>query len=496
MGPRTRALLILEPYSRRTFLFHLAITLIATPATVWVIITFLGIAFRGNQQQLHWDTAKNVAAILEAKQRDPYAEFSIKEQLDGITSVSPDIEIYLLTPAGEVRFSSLAEPPEILRINDLKALQPLFELPEPIRSPELYCQNPRIVTEQREPCSLAEVTVGGEQLVVYIIAASAQRLANVNYAEAMAWKLGWVLGSLMILGGYFTAVSLERVSVRDQLIAISETLTSIHQGDFSARIRLPSSGEFSRTGKQLNDILDRFHQALQLANKLDVDRREMISNISHDLNTPLASALGYIRRLRAAGGTAEVVDQERFLQIACLNLETLERLIRELFELSTLETQEVKLEPVRFSILDMVTEEIIPALEPLAQEYGITLKSEYEESLPLVIADDKLIFRALSNIVQNAIRYNRPGGEVEVILKARDSEVEVSVRDTGAGMEPGEIDKIFDRSYRGDPGRTKGAGSGLGLAIVKKILEFHHKTIRVESTVNIGSCFTFTLDRG
>ncbi len=130
----------------------------------------------------------------------------------------------------------------------------------------------------------------------------------------------------------------------------------------------------------------------------------------------------------------------------------------------------------------------------MAGEKGLTVRQELQAGLPLVRGDRDKLYQILTNLIQNAIKFTPKGGEVVVRSEVRDPEfVQVCVTDTGCGIPPLELDKIFDRFFRGETVPTEARGAGLGLAITKSLVELHDGRIWVESTVGEGSLFYFTL---
>ena len=234
--------------------------------------------------------------------------------------------------------------------------------------------------------------------------------------------------------------------------------------------------------------------------KLERVRRDFIANISHELRTPLAS----VRLL--AETLEEAIDTDRdkaqmFLEKIETEVQHLTALVSELLELSRIESGllPMVIEPVEAGQL---VREVMARMLPQAQRHRLTLRTEIQDEHVLVAADSKQIARVLVNLVHNAIKFTSSGGTVTIgtILEQGGQAQRFFVRDTGVGIRPEELPRIFERFYKADRARSKtdfigpgGGGSGLGLAIARHVVEAHGGRIIAESAPGQGSTFTFTL---
>ena len=173
--------------------------------------------------------------------------------------------------------------------------------------------------------------------------------------------------------------------------------------------------------------------------------------------------------------------------------EMLERLVEQLFELSKLDARQTDPYFEPFSVADLL-QDVVMKFMPVAEKNNIILSADVPEHLPQVYGDIGLIERALSNLIENALRYTPEKGNVKVKISQSNDKLRVIVTDTGPGIQEEELPYIFERFYRVDKSRDQATGgSGLGLAIAKKILEIHESSIKVESKVNVGTTFSFDL---
>jgi two-component system phosphate regulon sensor histidine kinase PhoR len=224
--------------------------------------------------------------------------------------------------------------------------------------------------------------------------------------------------------------------------------------------------------------------------RLQTTRREFVANISHQLRTPLAAMRAALETLEE-GALEDPGVARTFLAGLKREVELMERLVRELLDLSRLESGQVSLRLAPLPV-EVVVREVVERFHPLAQQAGLTLTTSLSPGLPPVLADRDKVVQALSNLLENAIRFTPAGGKIEVRASAQGDQVAFAVEDTGIGIPPEHLPHIFERFYKAHhiPGDT---GAGLGLAIVKHIAQAHGGSVRVESQEGRGSTFTLLL---
>jgi two-component system sensor histidine kinase BarA len=175
------------------------------------------------------------------------------------------------------------------------------------------------------------------------------------------------------------------------------------------------------------------------------------------------------------------------------NIDRLTRMINELLDLSKIEAGRMDLSFAPISLLDMA-EDVAESYRATAGEKSITIRTITHHTIPMVKGDADKLNRVLINLIHNAIKFTPAGGEIRIEAQVRDHDsVELCVIDTGSGIPLHELDKIFDKFYRGESAPVEARGAGLGLAIAKNLVELHGGAIRVESTLGTGSRFAFTI---
>ncbi len=233
----------------------------------------------------------------------------------------------------------------------------------------------------------------------------------------------------------------------------------------------------------------------QKMDETDSYRKEFIGDISHELKTPIFSVQGYLETLLDGALNDPEVNQ-LFLAKAMKNVNRLIFLTNDLMEISRLETGELKPE---FSVIPLnnIIHDAIDSLQYKADQRNVKISFEDKETNAFALADRNQIRQVLVNLIENAIKYNKPDGKVFVSTRFNEhdrSKIVVSVRDTGIGIEPDDAKRVTERFYRVDKSRSREqGGTGLGLSIVKHILESHHEQLTIESKPGSGSLFRFTL---
>jgi two-component system phosphate regulon sensor histidine kinase PhoR len=219
-------------------------------------------------------------------------------------------------------------------------------------------------------------------------------------------------------------------------------------------------------------------------------RRDFVANVSHELRTPLASIKSVIETLEGGALDDPAVARD-FLSRADAEVDRLVQMVEELLELSRIESGELPLaqEPVQMAA---VVADAVERLRPQAEKQGLSLTLEAAPDLPPVIGDAERLERVVVDLIHNAVKFTPAGGSVHVSAGLADGGVTVRVSDTGVGIAPEDLPRIFERFYKG--GRSRGGGgTGLGLAVVKHVVEAHGGTVSVESEPGRGSTFSFSI---
>lgn len=228
--------------------------------------------------------------------------------------------------------------------------------------------------------------------------------------------------------------------------------------------------------------------------KLETYRKEFVGNVSHELRTPIFNAQGYIETL-LDGAMEDPVKGKQYLEKALANIERLEAIVNDLLEISKFEAGQIHLDKKVFDIIEL-TKKVFFQYHIMAEEQEVKLIIDTKYKQIFVKADPKRIIQVLENLISNSIKYGKFGGNSIVRFYDLDEIIIVEVNDDGPGIPEESLHRVFERFYRADKSRSrKVGGTGLGLSIVKSIVEAHDQTITVRSEVNVGTTFTFTLER-
>lgn len=238
--------------------------------------------------------------------------------------------------------------------------------------------------------------------------------------------------------------------------------------------------------------------AQRRAEAADRKRRELIVNVSHELRTPIASIQGHLDSLLMPPSERPAdVDTDRYVAVAAAETRRLTMLVNELLDLARADTSELAMSIKPVDIVP-IAKNVTVIMAPLArQERQVTLVSADGPGAQVALADAERLTQVLTNLVRNAINHTPPGGAVRVESGPDDAaHVFVAVADTGSGIAPQDLERIFDRFYRTDEGRSRDAGGfGLGLSIARDLVEAMGGTITATSEVGVGSTFTVRLKK-
>lgn len=231
-------------------------------------------------------------------------------------------------------------------------------------------------------------------------------------------------------------------------------------------------------------------QDLSQIRRLETVRREFVSNISHELRTPLASLRAIADTLRD-GALDDPPAAERFLDRMDAEIDALTQMVEELMELSRIESGRVPMRLAPVTVADVVWP-AIERLRPQAERADLVLHADIGDDMPMVLGDLVRLNQVVTNLLHNAIKFTPPGGLITVRAEHTADMVTICVEDTGIGIAPDVLPRIFERFYKADRARSEG-GTGLGLAIAKHIVQSHGGAIWAESVEGQGSTFCFSL---
>ncbi|MBO9573663.1 MAG: sensor histidine kinase [Chitinophagaceae bacterium] len=247
--------------------------------------------------------------------------------------------------------------------------------------------------------------------------------------------------------------------------------------------------------EDVEDWMRKKNQQIELLQKNEAYRKEFLQNLAHEFKTPIFAIQGYVETL-LSGAMEEEVIRKKFLENTSKNAERLVTLVRDLDEITKLESGEQLLYRTNFIIQDQIREVYDSLALKLQQKHITAVIKKGCETPVSVFADKEKIRQVLINLVENAGKYGKQNGTVTAsIYVTDDKHVLVEISDDGIGIEEEHLPRIFERFYRTDAARSRDkGGTGLGLAICKHIIEAHGQSIHVRSTPDVGTTIGFTLD--
>ncbi len=326
------------------------------------------------------------------------------------------------------------------------------------------------------------------QLLFAIVAASIGGIVAMFFFLHSPIIAATILASSMTLSALAIYVFVYRPIQKIQsVISAQKDKNSLH------RASVYSSNELQILSDSINTMLDSFHADIAQMKKLEQVRSEFLGNVSHELRTPIFSTQGLIETL-LHGAVDDKKVNRNFLQKALNNIERLNELLSELIDISRIQSGEMKL---RFRFFDIVAflKSIVADMQTSAEQRSISLSivGTTEKQID-VYGDRERLRQVMVNLIDNAIKYSEPNSTVAVRFNDLNDRVQVYVEDTGIGIAPQHLSRIFERFYRVDKDRSRDVGgTGLGLAIVKHIVEAHHSEVHVESEIGTGTKFIFSV---
>lgn len=320
-------------------------------------------------------------------------------------------------------------------------------------------------------------------------------IAAVGGATAFYLHPSLLLSIAIMTGAVLLSYGILYFFVYRPLLRIQRVVDAQEDKASVERFIASSSDEFQQLSASFNTMLESFRADISRMRKLEGVRSEFLGNVSHELRTPLFSTQGLIETLLHGAVDDKKVNRD-FLAKALNNIERLNSLLEELIDISRIESGEMKLRLRYFDISAMLSAATAD-MQTYAEQRGIILSYQSPKDMTVEVFGDKERLRQVAvNLLENAIKYSEKGSPVLITLTASDERAEISVKDSGIGIAPQHLPRIFERFYRVDKDRSRDVGgSGLGLAIVKHIVEAHGSSITVESVVGIGTTFTFTVSR-
>ena len=272
---------------------------------------------------------------------------------------------------------------------------------------------------------------------------------------------------------------------------ISDAVERISEGDLNTQVEVVGDDEFSSMASNLNKMVEDIRRLMDKERESERTKNELITNVAHDLRTPLTSIIGYLELL--SGQVVLPPDmQKKYIDIAYSKAKRLEKLIEDLFGFTKMNYGKLAMHVSKVDIVKLLGQ-LLEESYPNFANKGLSYELQSNVPVKIITADGNLLARLFDNLINNAIKYGAEGKRVTVKVTAEADTVQVSVANYGYVIPAEELPLLFDKFYRVEQSRsTHTGGTGLGLAIVKNIVDMHGGTITVKSDLN-GTVFTVTL---
>ena len=295
----------------------------------------------------------------------------------------------------------------------------------------------------------------------------------------IARELGPTMG---VVGGAVLAIGAALIAfvvfgpVRRRLRAVQNATEQLGQGDLGARAPEHGGDEVAALAHSFNQMAEELRSRAEKLQVSDRIRRQLLADVSHELNTPLTAMRGYLETLSMPDLSLDAPTRQRYLSIVMEETHRLERIIGDLLDLARLEGGGTAMRQSQVDVRALF-ERVAARHDRDLESRRIQLVQRVDGAASALVGDPDRLEQAIQNLAANALRHTPEGGMLVLSAERRGDAVRLSVRDSGSGIPPEQLPHIFDRFYKGDASRKAGGGSGLGLSIVKAIVERHAGTI-------------------
>jgi len=347
--------------------------------------------------------------------------------------------------------------------------------------------------------SARPVFSGGRQVGwLYIVARAADVLPEASgMLKSYAVRTAVTVALMTLAIGVLLTISMITLLTRP-LIGLTRVVERVKASGFSEELcssMVPNcdrDDEVGRLSRTFRDTFERLRLEMHRVKETDAHRREMVASVSHDLRTPLTALIGQLETIRMKAETLAPEQQRALFDGALQNAQHLKRLTDALAELARLDSPDFRTHPEPIAIGELA-DDVVQRFAARAAAAGLRLEVDYPDGLPLTQVDAALVERALSNLLDNALRVTPEGGRVAVRVVRDRGAIRLEVTDTGPGVPPEEQARVFERFYQSSQHRELRGSSGLGLAIVRRVAELHGGQAGLRSEPGLGSTFFIDL---
>ena len=460
---------------------------------------------------------RNVYSDLIYRQADAFAErvilmhpdmireyeknrLAFAERLRSYVLFAPYTGLYLVSPEGEILATSGEGRIHWSRYRvDVQAIRAAkaYDASMPV-----FAEDPDAIGLQRIVAARPLREDDGNAAWLMVVSRSADLLTQTSQVvKSYALRTGANAALLTLAIAVALTVAMMAVLTRP-LSRLTRRVERIQRAGFSHTVtdeELPFDERDDEIGRLSNSFRDAFVRLKQETDRVattDNQRRDMVASVSHDLRTPLTALIGQLETVRMKRDSMRRLEQDRLIDGAFSNAQHLKRLTDALAELGRLDDPafRIELEPIA---LHELCDDVAHRFQAQAESRGVRLAVNYPDGLPLAHVDAALIDRALSNLLDNALRVTPTGGAATVDVSRADLQgqaaIKVAVADSGPGVTPQDQARVFDRFFQSSEHRGRRGSSGLGLAIVSRVVELHGGEVGLTSEPGSGAVFHLLL---
>ncbi len=474
---------------KNTLFWRLFWAFVGTLIMTILVLSFTMVALMRAQRQNAYEAEVRIQAREVAKQMSagdmnslwrhtPLSDSTLQRKIEEIR-LNYDAEVWLVDVNGYVMMVGTEEYSE--RINDAKVLEQIWRVlsGDEIRVQGLF-----------EKLGNGIVTIGvpwygtgiaAERVMGAVLMHISVNSLKVDYSDLVRYAS--VAGVLALVVGTLLAWFIAQHQSRP-LKQINEAVTAFADGDFERRVEVKGKDEIAQLAASFNKMA-------QQLDTIDQSRKSFVANVSHELRSPMTCIQGYVQGMM--DGTIGDEERAKYLQIVLSETQRLTRLVGELLDLSRIESGKMPMEPNVFDVNELILS-VLFKYEQKIEDKNIEVDINFCVQPCYVLADNARITQVVTNLIDNAVKFTREGGQLSVRTNVEEKHALITVKNEGRGIPAEDLPFIFDRFYKVDKAHTSGMGTGLGLSIVKKIIEQHAQSISVRSSGSM-TAFEFTLER-
>jgi len=451
------------------------------------------------EQRLHISLATHLAQDNPLLKESIFDQQALQNMFHTLMILGPSFEFYFIDPNGKIITYS-ADPGKVKR--QKISMSPLLQLIEQKKMLPIYGDDPRDPLGQKIFSVAPIYNNDNLQGYLYVIIGGEiydSIFSGIHSNQQLAQSIGLVLGAIVFF--FLVLLGLLRFLTLP-LKELSSDIRAFRMAKFeTSKVQLRSwpdanNNEIHELGQTFNDMAEQINaQLLQLQNN-DQQRRELLTHLSHDLRTPLASLQGYLETIELKGRELSAEQHQRFIAIAFKNASQIKQLVDQIFELAHLESGQVAVNREAFPLGELI-HDITAKFALKVKEKNIIMLIDPPSCNDFVVSDIGKLERVLTNLIDNAIRHSSENGLITLkITNIDEQKLNLEVIDNGTGINPAELPHVFEAGYRAtDAIEDDQQHGGLGLAICQKLMALLQSEIHVNGQLGKGTTFSFSLEK-